>query len=42
MKSANIKKLYEIYGGEKHIEVPDELKFAHVENEVFPERQSLV
>ena len=38
MKSANLEKLYEKYGGEKHVQVPDELKMAHVEKEFFPDK----
>ena len=38
MKSDNLQKLYAKYGGEKHVQVPDELKMPGVEKEYFPER----
>ena len=36
IKSADLEKLYEKYGGERHVQMPDELRFAAVENEEFP------
>ena len=38
MKSTNMQKLYAKYGGEDHVDVPDELKMTMVENEFFPEQ----
>ena len=41
MKSDNLQKLYAKYGGEKHVQVPDELKMPGVEKEFFPEKHQI-
>ena len=41
MKSTNMQKLYAKYGGEDHVQVPDELKAAGVEAEFFPKQHQI-
>lgn len=41
MKSTNLEKLYAKYGGEDHVQVPDEFKEVKVEQEYFPSKTGL-
>ena len=41
MKKTNMNKLYAKYGGEDHIQIPNEIKLATVEKEVFPDQHAM-